>query len=275
MADEQDDDAEPGLLIIVEIYDALSAGEPETALELAAQALEQSPDEDPVIRFLAGVALLDLDRPDEAVDELAIAVEFDPEEADYRSHLALALFRCCRFDEAAVQARAALEADPESADAHYVQGLQLERAGELEAAERHFNRASQIDDERFPPPARLSREAFEGHLAAAMDRLPEEYRRHLDRVAVTVEDLPSEDVLLDEEPPFDPESLLGLFVGVPVGESGESGELPPRILIFKRNLERLALDRDALVEEIAVTLYHELGHYLGLDEEELEEIDLG
>ena len=52
------------------------------------------------------------------------------------------------------------------------------------------------------------------------------------------------------------------------------GGLPPRIHLFQRNLERFAVDREELQEEIAVTLYHELGHYLGLDEEELEELDL-
>jgi len=82
--------------------------------------------------------------------------------------------------------------------------------------------------------------------------------------------------LFEESPPLDPE-LLGLFVGTPIGEEGAtgSGELPPRILLFKRNLERYATDLDELLEEITVTLYHELGHYLGLDEDELHAIDLG
>ena len=52
------------------------------------------------------------------------------------------------------------------------------------------------------------------------------------------------------------------------------GELPPQILLFKRNLERCFSDRQELEREIAVTLYHELGHYLGMREAELEAIDL-
>ncbi len=122
-------------------------------------------------------------------------------------------------------------------------------------------------------PNRLSREEFEREVALAIDRLPDEYRRHLADVAVTVEELPSDAILLDENPPLDPEELLGLFVGVPLGER-RGGDLPPRILLFKRSLERLALEPEELVEEIAITLYHELGHYLGLDEQELAQIDL-
>jgi len=91
---------------------------------------------------------------------------------------------------------------------------------------------------------------------------------------VTVEDIPSEDVLLDGSPPLDPE-LLGLFVGVPLGEEGTmvaGGELPPRILLFQRNLERCFPDPDELRTEIRTTLYHELGHYLGMDEDDLERV---
>ena len=96
-------------------------------------------------------------------------------------------------------------------------------------------------------------------------------------MAVTVEDLPSDAILQEDDPPFDPADLLGLFVGVSRDRRSSlspGGELPPRILLFKKNLERMALEVDELVEEIAVTLYHELGHFLGLDEEDLERIDL-
>ena len=54
--------------------------------------------------------------------------------------------------------------------------------------------------------------------------------------------------------------------------SGEdaSAELPPTIYLFQRNLERYAADRDHLREEIRTTLFHELGHLLGLDEDEVD-----
>ena len=74
------------------------------------------------------------------------------------------------------------------------------------------------------------------------------------------------------ESPLDPETL-GLFEGVPLGE-GSDAELPPRIFLFQRNLERYCTHSE-LVVEIAVTLYHELGHLLGLDEEEVDALGLG
>ena len=103
--------------------------------------------------------------------------------------------------------------------------------------------------------------------------LPETFRKHLDQVGLLVEDLPSEELLFEETPPLTPE-LLGLFTGVPLdGESHASagGELPPRIYLFKRNLERNVRGPAELAEQIRVTLYHELGHYLGLEEDDLEQ----
>ncbi len=270
-------DPPSGFADVEAIYDALDAQDPAAALQLARQALDAEEGEDPVLRFLAGVALIELDRSAEAVTELERAVELDTDDAEFRAALAGALLRSCRLDEAEREARSALSADPELPDAHFVRALILERRGKDREADEQYRRAAELDSERFPEPVRISREAFEEHVARAIDRLPEAYRRHLDEVAVTVEDLPSDAILQEDDPPFDPADLLGLFVGVSRDRRSSlspGGELPPRILLFKKNLERMALEVDELVEEIAVTLYHELGHFLGLDEEDLERIDL-
>jgi predicted Zn-dependent protease with MMP-like domain len=79
--------------------------------------------------------------------------------------------------------------------------------------------------------------------------------------------------LHEQRPPLDPE-LLGLFVGVAIdGHSylSTGGELPPRIYLFKRNLERTVTRSEDLTEQIRVTLYHELGHFLGMDEDDLDD----
>ena len=270
-------DPPSGFADVEAIYDALDAQDPAAALQLARQALDAEEGEDPVLRFLAGVALIELDRSAEAVTELERAVELDTDDAEFRAALAGALLRSCRLDEAEREARSALSADPELPDAHFVRALIFERRGKDREADEQYRRAAELDSERFPEPVRISREAFEEHVARAIDRLPEAYRRHLDEVAVTVEDLPSDAILQEDDPPFDPADLLGLFVGVSRDRRSSlspGGELPPRILLFKKNLERMALEVDELVEEIAVTLYHELGHFLGLDEEDLERIDL-
>ena len=259
------------------IYDALDAGEHERALGLVGEALEALPEgeDDPVLRVLAGFALLEMDQPEDAAEQLALAVGRDPEDAEARAALALALFRCTRFAEATEHAKRAVEADPKSPDALNVRALLLEREGETTEADRLFERAAKLDGERYPAPVRFDQTAFEAEVVRAGESLPAEFRRRLGEVAVMVEDLPSDAVLHDDVPPLDPE-LLGLFVGTALTErtfSGPSAE-PPRILLFKRNLERFVEDADRLREEIARTLHHELGHYLGMDEDGLEQIDL-
>ena len=75
--------------------------------------------------------------------------------------------------------------------------------------------------------------------------------------------------------------VLGLFLGVPATEPGASPSLgtlqrtdTDRILLFKRNLERIAKDHADLVEQIQITVKHEIGHFLGMDEEEVERLGL-
>jgi predicted Zn-dependent protease with MMP-like domain len=263
---------DPDLEPVDAIFEALDGENPFEALGLARRAIADGGGEDPVLHFLAGVASLELDRLTDALGLLERACELDPDDAEFRARLAEALFRICRFEDAEREARRAIAADPGLPHGHWALGLVLEYTSGHDEADRAFAAASKLAPEDFLPPVRLEREQFEEHLRATMDDLPDRFRRHLDDVAVTVEDLPSEEILRAEEPPLDPE-LLGLFVGVPRTEDSVSagGDLPPRILIFQRNLERNALDETELRDEIAITLRHELGHYLGLDEEEIAE----
>ncbi len=269
---EHDDDA-----TLDRIYDALDEGDYEGALGLIGEAIEALPEgqDDPVLRFLAGSALLELDQPEDAAEQLSSAVGMDPEDAEARATLALALFRCARFREAREHSQKALDADPKSPDALYVHAMLLEREGKTADADRLFERAAKLDPDRYPTPVRFDRQTFESEVLRAGEMLPAEFRRHLQDVAVLVEDLPCDEILVDEKPPLDPE-LLGLFVGTALPERTFSGpsSAPPRILLFKRNLERFVEDEATLREEIAKTLHHELGHYLGMDEEGLEQIDL-
>jgi predicted Zn-dependent protease with MMP-like domain len=261
--------------LVEEIYDALDDGEPERALAASRIALHDAPD-DPVLHFLAGVALLDLGQPEDAAAALGRAVDLDPDDAEFRSHLAQALFATCAFERAGSEAERALALDPGLADALSVAALVDERAGRTASADARFAQAASIDPERFPLPVRLSHAAFEGVVERAGAMLPGEFRERLSEVAVVVEDLPPESILLEESPPLDPE-LLGLFVGTAINERtfAASGiEAPPRILLFQRNLERFARDEAELRREIARTLHHELAHYLGFAEDEMAGLDL-
>ena len=261
--------------LVEEIYDALDEGTPERALASARIALHDAPD-DPVLHFLAGVALRELDQPEEAVLEFDQAIASDPDDPEFRAARAQAYFATCRFGEARGDAEAALKHDKTHADALWVLGLVLEREGRFAEADAKFGAAARVEPERFQAPVRLSHDAFAGVVTRAGQILPEEFRVCLDEVPVVVEDLPSELVLTDETPPLDPE-LLGLFVGTARTERAfaVSGvESPPRILLFQRNLERFARDGAELEREIVRTLHHELAHYLGFEEDQMADLDL-
>ena len=114
---------------------------------------------------------------------------------------------------------------------------------------------------------------FERALRKALSGLPPAFRGALDNVAVVVEEWPP-DWLLDELgiPPED--TLYGFYHGVPLPERSilDSGNLPDKISIFRGPLEEDFPDRGELWREIRVTLLHEIGHYFGMDEEDLSRL---
>ena len=80
------------------------------------------------------------------------------------------------------------------------------------------------------------------------------------------------EIAVEEEHPDDPD-LFGLYEGVPLPERGDwNAQLPDRIRIFRRPLVRAFPDPEELEEEIRITVLHELAHYFGLDEEQLDNL---
>jgi predicted Zn-dependent protease with MMP-like domain len=264
---------DPELATIEAIYDALDGGDPQRALELGRAALERSPAEDPVLRFLCGRALFEDDRPAEAEIEFRRALEIDRDDPEFRAYAAWAAFRACRFDAAEELLGPARRREARLPEPHHVRALLLERRGDYAGADREFAKAAELEPEWFPRPCRMSAAEFDARLTEAKDALEPQFRRHLDRLELIVDALPPSELLLDSDPPLDPEQLLGFFVGIPLPEQSSfssGGELPPRIFLFKRNLERLVSDPEELAEQIRITLFHELGHYLGMDEDDLD-----
>ena len=83
--------------------------------------------------------------------------------------------------------------------------------------------------------------------------------------------------LMTQSPPLDPR-ILGLYEGVALPDrEGLAGRpaLPDRIFLFQHNLEHEASTRAELVEQIRITVFHEVGHYFGFSDEDLEERDFG
>jgi predicted Zn-dependent protease with MMP-like domain len=148
--------------------------------------------------------------------------------------------------------------------------------GDLRSADRFLARARELDPEEWPRAPRLSPQEFEAVLDRAVARLPRAFREALDDVQILVEPVPRRG-LVDLSDPFGtPPEMLGLFTGSSLLERSVDSalEIPPTVHLFQRNLERAARDREELVEEIAKTLYHELGHALGFDEHGVAEMGL-
>ena len=119
-------------------------------------------------------------------------------------------------------------------------------------------------------PCDVSDADFAAMVSRAIEALPDRWRRTIDHdVPVQVAPRPPAQMLaeLGMEPD---ELLLGLYEGIPATELAEEVErVPDRIWLFKENLEDASEDEADLVEQIRITLLHELGHHFGLDEDDL------
>jgi predicted Zn-dependent protease with MMP-like domain len=120
----------------------------------------------------------------------------------------------------------------------------------------------------------VDRKQFEQLVAEALASIPRRFRKAMQNIAIVVEDEPAPDLLVEMEIE-PPDTLLGLYQGTPLTErtSAYGNVLPDRVLIFQGPHERAAEDEDDLIVAIGETLIHEIGHYFGLSEEEIEAIE--
>lgn len=109
-------------------------------------------------------------------------------------------------------------------------------------------------------------ERFEELVAEALDEIPPEFTAAMDNVVVLVE--PHN----EEEP-----SLLGLYHGVALTERTTSygGELPDRISIYREPILAICETEEDVVEEVVITVMHEVGHHFGIDDERLHDLGWG
>ena len=120
----------------------------------------------------------------------------------------------------------------------------------------------------------MKRRRFETLVTEALGEIPRRFREAMTNVAVVVEDEPSPE-LLEEMEVEPPDTLFGLYQGTPLTEREWSygNALPDRITIFQRPIEEACEDENEIIDEIAQTVIHEFGHYFGLSEDEIEEIE--
>lgn len=125
-------------------------------------------------------------------------------------------------------------------------------------------------------PIDINPKTFDAFVQRAIESLPENFRAALDVVRVEVRDRPTPEQLasvgLEEE-----ELLLGLYDGIPLTErSVIDAPTPPDVIyLFREDLEDACDDVPMLEREVRVTLLHELGHYFGFSEEDLEQLGYG
>ena len=120
----------------------------------------------------------------------------------------------------------------------------------------------------------MTRAEFERLVVEAVMLIPKRFRREMKNLALVVEEEPSRELLEDMEIE-PPDSLYGLYQGTPLPERdwGHGNTLPDCITLFQRPIEEDCDDEDEIRAAIGETLIHEVGHYFGLSEEEIEDIE--
>jgi predicted Zn-dependent protease with MMP-like domain len=113
----------------------------------------------------------------------------------------------------------------------------------------------------------MSRERFEDLVGEALDEVPEGLLGLMDNVVILVE---------DESPESEPE-LLGLYEGHALTSRGwdYSGVLPDRIVIYRNPILRICDSDEEVIEEVAVTVVHEIAHHFGIDDDRLHALGWG
>jgi predicted Zn-dependent protease with MMP-like domain/predicted nucleic acid-binding protein len=264
------------------------------ALRHARRALDRADDEDEYLSALGCKAAieLDLERPTEALRTLKGLPAADVALDDPMVGLEFAELLVDAGDP--TEARARLQTlttqAPELADAWYLLGGCCEMLDDDAGKRTAWMKTRTLDREAMDvvaadgsdvadlhaghdhPTVELSEEALIAIAEETLAEIPEDLRKQMQNVPVIVSDLPA---LTDVETGLDPR-MLGMFSGASQAEN--SGVLNPptltEIVLFRRNIERVAHDEESLRDEVRTTLLHEAGHFFGLDEAALTRLGL-
>ncbi len=235
----------------------------------------------------------DADLPDEvldALDEIDEALEEEPARAlelarslverhpeDPEAHLSLAEALWVNEDQAG--ARQVLEAlvarEPDLADARHSLAFLLEEVGDEAGMVAQFlevHRLDTLEDGEFDVDWKAAEDIIAQTAAEALASLPSPFRERLAGVPVLLERRPSPDQVREG---VDPRSL-GLFDGLSDAEvqNAEAATQPTRIVLYTANLVGSFGTDEELAEEVEITVLHEVGHFFGLDEEDMERLGL-
>lgn len=149
-----------------------------------------------------------------------------------------------------------------------LRGELAEHAGDTALADRLFAEAHALHPEGHVIPVRLDEDEVAQFAEQVLAELPDTVRDALDNVMITLQDHP------DPGPAAMGDALLGFYEGHTLMER-DAAFLPDRIRLYQRNIERSGATRDEVFEQLRITLLHEIGHHLGLDEDDLDRLGLG
>lgn len=262
--------------VLINAADLALLVDPEVAIGYARRATEVVDEEDQLVAAIlilaeAHVALEQPVAAREALGELASSVIDDAPTILDVAHAHLAA-----EDPTTAELwlrRLASADDDSAADAWHGIGQCREAKGDKDGMIAAWLETRRRDAALPAPALVISDDDLEAIVTAALEELPAKVHTHLANVPILVDDLPAEDLVKDG---WDPR-LLGLFEGTPLPEQSAVGGAPSvtTIHLYKTNLERyVGDDKDALAEEIRITVLHETAHYFGLDDDDLEKLGL-
>ena len=210
-----------------------------------------------------------------ALETFDAILKEDPEHWGARFKRAECLHFLWRSAEALNEVRALAPAadEEDDPDRTELEGMILEATGRFEEADRLFAEAHRLEPDDFALPVRLTSDDFKTLLDKILASLPRVIREAVLEVPVLAEPKPTPE-MAEHAPAINPE-VLGMFVGTSVGHKLSASGYGDVVLLFQKNLERAGRNRQEVSKEIKITLFHEYGHYLGFDEEELEHLGLG
>lgn len=252
--------------------EALDEGDAERAMRICNQALLVSPHH-PGAYFVRGDALRLLGRLPEAIEAYRAAALGRPDHSSSWSSLALTYFDLVDVREAERCCDRGLREDATNPEAWWVRGLVRQFNRDRTGARRCFTHAAWLDPDNFQLPPALSDDEVEALVDEALGQLHPSLQEYLENVAVVLEEMPDAGALQSYDPPASPLDLLGFFSGASLMDRSSNdpwSAMPGTIVLFRGNLERAAENREELIEQLRITLFHEVGHFLGLDESDLE-----
>jgi len=255
------------LRLLEQVHQALDAGDDRRARHLLKKVDGRKPH--PAAAFARWRALSLAEDLGPALAAAKRAVASFPEEPDLQHALGWTLLQEQQWDEAIAHLEEACYLDADFADAWYDLALGREATGDLAGMKQAFAEVHELDGLDETPP-RFSEQQVMTWAEAALAELPAPIREAIVDLPIFVQDLP--DAWIVEDAPWDPR-LLGLFDGPTLADlrSGEVAGHSPHIYLYRTNLERVCPDAREMKQQVRITLHHEVLHFLGLDEDEVDD----